>query len=161
RHRVYLKGMLLTEEATGLLPDWAFFVRCVINADGLRPTASREGLYEDAALDAVREALGARVRAWLTELASSRPGDLRGFLAVHALAGRALARFDGELLRIMLPWLPFETTDGAVSLDEFTRNHRVLLVTKTVEEFRQVAAIAAAAGLAVVNGGYTYADDLV
>src|SRR5262249_8418084 len=37
------------------------------------------------------------------------------------------------------------------------RNHRVLLVTKTVEEFRQVAAIAAAAGLAVVNGGLTHA----
>jgi hypothetical protein len=30
---------------------------------------------------------------------------------VHHLAVKALARFDGELLRIMLPWLPFETSD--------------------------------------------------
>ncbi|MBR7678894.1 HSP90 family protein, partial [Streptomyces daliensis] len=40
-HRVHLKGMLLTERADELLPDWAFFVRCVIDTDSLRPTASR------------------------------------------------------------------------------------------------------------------------
>ncbi|MEU9939132.1 hypothetical protein, partial [Streptomyces lavendulae] len=31
----------------------------------LRPTASRENLYDDETLAAVREALGARVRTWL------------------------------------------------------------------------------------------------
>ena len=39
-HRVHLKGMLLTERAEQLLPDWAFFVRCVIDPDSLRPTAA-------------------------------------------------------------------------------------------------------------------------
>jgi molecular chaperone HtpG len=161
RHRIYLKGMLLSEAASGLLPDWAFFARCVVNADGLRPTASREGLYEDTALDAVREALGSLIRDWLAALAGSRPAELRRFLAVHHLAVKALARFDAELLRIMLPWLPFETTDGQVSLDEFTRSHPSILLTQTVDEFRQVAAVASAAGLAVVNGGYAYDADLV
>ena len=33
--------------------------------------------------------------------------------------------------------------------------------TRTVEEFRQIAPIAAAQGLGVVNGGYTYDADLV
>lgn len=160
RHRVYLKGMLLTEAATGLLPEWAFFLRCVINADGLRPTASREALYNDATLDAVREGLGSRIRDWLAELAGSRPADLRRFLNAHNLAVKSLARFDTDLFRIMLPWLPFETTDGEVSLDEFARSHSSILVSQTVEEFHQVAAIAAAAGLAVVNGGYTYDGDL-
>jgi molecular chaperone HtpG len=161
RHRVYLKGMLLTEEATGLLPEWAFFLRCVINADCLRPTASREDLYEDATLDAVREGIGSRIRDWLAELAGSRPADLHRFLATHHLAVKALARFDADLLRIMLPWLLFETTDGEVSLEEFTRAHRSILVTRTVDEFQQVAAIASAVGLAVVNGGYAYDADLV
>jgi molecular chaperone HtpG len=46
-HRVYLKNMLLSEQAEGLLPDWAFFVKCVVNANNLRPTASREAFYED------------------------------------------------------------------------------------------------------------------
>lgn len=43
-HRVHLKGMLLTDQAPELLPEWAFFVRCVVDTTSLRPTASRESL---------------------------------------------------------------------------------------------------------------------
>ena len=160
-HRVHLRGMLLSDQATQLLPDWAFFVRCVVDTDALRPTASREGLYEDDTLAAVREALGERLRDWLAGLAASDPGLLNRFLSVHHLAAKALARYDDELLRMLLPWLPFETTDGQVTLDEFARGHSTVLVTRTVEEFRQVAPIAAAAGLRVVNGGYTYDRELI
>ncbi|MFD0380779.1 HSP90 family protein [Streptomyces sp. NPDC127112] len=160
-HRVHLKGMLLTDRATELLPDWAFFVRCVIDTSSLRPTASREALYEDGTLSAVRDALGVRIRDWLTGLAASDPALLHRFVEVHHLAVKALARYDDELLRIVLPWLPFETTDGNVTLEEFARTHATVLVTRSVEEFRQVAPIAAAAGLGVVNGGYTYDRDLV
>ncbi|WP_425582605.1 HSP90 family protein [Streptomyces thermolineatus] len=160
-HRVHLKGMLVSDQAEELLPEWAFFVRCVVDADSLRPTASRESLYEDETLAAVRDALGARIRDWLTGLAASDPALLHRFLGIHHLAVKALARHDDELLRMLLPWLPFETTDGNVTLDEFARTHPTILVTSTVEEFRQVAPIAGAAGLGVVNGGYTYDRDLV
>jgi molecular chaperone HtpG len=161
RHRVYLKGMLLSDAAQGLLPDWAFFARCVLDTDLLRPTASREALYEDETLAAVRDALGSRIRDWLTELAASQPDRLRRFLRVHRLGVKALARHDDELLRIMLPWLPFETTDGTVSLAEFARGHPIVHLARTVDEYRQVAPIAAAQGLGVVNGGYTYDAELV
>ncbi|MGK5446071.1 HSP90 family protein [Streptomyces radiopugnans] len=160
-HRVHLKGMLLSDQASELLPDWAFFVRCVVDTTGLRPTASREALYEDETLDAVREALGNRLRDWLTGLAAGDPTLLHRFIETHHLAVKALARHDDALLRMLLPWLPFETTDGNVTLDEFARSHPTILVTRSVEEFRQVAPIAAAAGLGVVNGGYTYDRDLV
>ncbi|MDT7843596.1 HSP90 family protein [Streptomyces justiciae] len=160
-HRVHLKGMLLTERAEQLLPDWAFFVRCVLDTDSLRPTASREALYEDETLAAVREALGERIRSWLTGLAAGDPERLAAFLSVHHLGVKSLARHDAEMLRTMLPWLPFETTDGQVSLEEFARRHPVVHFTRTVEEFRQVAPIASAQGIGVVNGGYTYDSDLV
>lgn len=161
KHRVHLKGMLLTESADALLPDWAFFVRCAVDTDALRPTASRESLYDDEALAAVRDALGASLRDWLTGLAASDPARLGRFLAVHHLGVKAMARHDDDLLDVMLPWLPFETTEGRVSLDEFARRHAVVHITDSVEEFRQIAPIAAAAGLGVVNGGYTYDADLV
>ncbi|MFJ1751765.1 HSP90 family protein [Kitasatospora sp. NPDC088134] len=160
-HRVHLKGMLLSDQADELLPEWAFFVRCVVDAERLRPTASREALYADETLAAVRDALGLRIRDWLTGLSASDPALLHRFLSVHHLAVKSLARHDDQLLRMLLPWLPFETTDGDVTLDEFVRAHPVVLVTRTVEEFRQVAPIAGAAGLGVVNGGYTYDRDLV
>ncbi|MFI2300540.1 HSP90 family protein [Actinacidiphila glaucinigra] len=160
-HRVHLKGMLLTERADELLPEWAFFVRCVIDTDSLRPTASRESLYADETLAAVREALGERIRGWLTELAAGDRERLAQFLAVHHLGVKSLARHDAGMLRTMLPWLPFETTDGQLSLEEFARRHPVVHFTRTVEEYRQVAAIASAQGIGVVNGGYTYDADLV
>nr|WP_145485734.1 MULTISPECIES: HSP90 family protein [Streptomyces] len=160
-HRVHLKGMLLTERAEQLLPDWAFFVRCVLDTDSLRPTASRESLYEDETLAAVREALGERIRDWLTGLAAGDPERLAAFLAVHHLGVKSLARHDHEMLRTMLPWLPFETTDGQVSLAEFARRHPVVHFTRGVEDYRQVAAIASAQGVGVVNGGYTYDSELI
>ncbi|MEU6878246.1 HSP90 family protein [Streptomyces sp. NPDC046712] len=160
-HRVHLKGMLLTERADGLLPDWAFFVRCVLDTDSLRPTASRESLYEDETLAGVRDALGAAVRDWLGSLAAGAPERLAQFLSVHHLGVKSLARHDAEMLRTMLPWLPFETTDGRLSLEEFARRHPVVHYTRTVEEYRQVAAIASAQGIGVVNGGYTYDTELV
>ena len=161
RHRVHLKGMLLSDSAQGVLPDWAFFVRCVIDTDTLRPTASREGLYEDDTLAAVRDALGGSVRDWLTGLAAQDPTRLGAFLQVHSLGVKSLARHDRELLRLMLPYLRFETTDGWIPLDEFARNHPTIHLAASVDEFRQVAPIAAAQGIGVVNGGYTHDAELV
>ncbi|TXS52895.1 HSP90 family protein [Streptomyces sp. t39] len=160
-HRVYLKGMLLTDRADNLLPDWAFFVRVVLDTDTLRPTASRENLYDDETLAAVREALGARIRDWLAELAAGDPDRLAAFLGVHHLGVKSMARHDPDLFALMLPWLPFETTDGRTTLDDFVRAHPHVHFTRTVEEFRQVSPIAAAHGLGVVNGGYTYDADLI
>ncbi|MFD0122892.1 HSP90 family protein [Streptomyces virginiae] len=160
-HRVHLKGMLLTDQADNLLPDWAFFVRAVLDTDTLRPTASRENLYDDETLAAVRDALGARVRGWLAELAASDPERLAAFLQVHHLGVKSMARHDSELLGLMLPWLPFETSDGSMSLQEFAAAHTDIHFTRTVEEFRQIAPIAAAHGLGVINAGYTYDADLL
>ncbi|MCH7232932.1 HSP90 family protein, partial [Glycomyces sp. L485] len=118
-HRVHLKRMLLTDTADNLVPEWAFFVRCVVDTDALRPTASRESLYDDEALAVARDAVGAQIRDWLARLASTDPARLEAFLAVHELGVKALARHDSDLLGAMLPWLRFETTDGASNLIDF------------------------------------------
>ncbi|SDL77817.1 HSP90 family protein [Streptomyces wuyuanensis] len=160
-HRAYLKGMLLTDHEDKLLPEWAFFVRAVVDADSLRPTASREHLYDDETLAAVRDALGARIRQWLAELAAGAPDRLAAFLSVHHLGVKSLARHDPELFELMLPWLPFETSEGQQNLEEFAAAHSEIHFTRTVEEFRQIAPIAAAHGLGVVNAGYTYDAELL
>ena len=85
-HRVYLKDMLLSERAENLLPDWAFFVRCVVNAQELRPTASREAFYEDATLARARAALGQCLRQYLVDLATHEPRTLQRLIALHGLS---------------------------------------------------------------------------
>lgn len=160
-HRVHLKRMLLTDTADNLVPEWAFFVRCVIDTDALRPTASRESLYDDEALAVARDAIGAQIREWISRLAAEDPDRLEAFLAVHELGVKALARHDMELLAAMLPWLRFETTAGHTSLPDFARAHQPIYLAASVDEYRQVAQIAAAQGIGVVNGGYTYDAELV
>ena len=160
-HRVYVKRMLLGTRVDGLLPEWAFFVRCVLNADGLRPTASREQLYVDDVLLGVRESLGRVVRDWLlTTLAEPSPLRRR-FLEAHHLAVRALAVTDDTMLDTAAAVLPFETTDGVSTLAEVAESAHEVLWTPSLEEYRRIAPVARAQRLTVVNGGYVYDADIL
>ncbi|WP_067489410.1 HSP90 family protein [Actinomadura hibisca] len=160
-HRVYLKRMLLAESVEGLLPEWAFFVRCVVDAGELRPTASREALYEDELLDATRQALGERIRQWLVRLSETDPAKLRGFLSLHQLGVKAMALQDDDMLRIVDRWLDFETSAGPMTLAEFRRRHGEARFTPSVDEFRRLSAVAGAQGVGLVNGGYVHDADII
>ncbi|MBA9004471.1 HSP90 family protein [Thermomonospora cellulosilytica] len=160
-HRVYLKRMLMGDRVERILPEWAFFVRCVLNSDELRPTASREQLYDDELLDGTRKALGGQLRGWLLRLAAAEPERLRAFLEVHSLGVKAMAARDVEMLRVVDEWVAFQTSEGAVALAEFRARHRAIRYTARVEEFQQFASIAAAQGIALVNGGYAYDPEIL
>ncbi|MGW4400319.1 HSP90 family protein [Amycolatopsis nivea] len=160
-HRVYLKRMLLAENAPGLLPDWAFFARCVVDTGELRPTASREALYDDDQLSATREALGEQLRGWLVGLSATSPRRLNQFLKIHHLGVKALALHDDDMLRLVDEWWPLETNVGRMTLAEFRSRYGVLRYCATADEFDQLAGVAAAQNLPVINGGYTYDSELV
>ncbi|UWZ36805.1 HSP90 family protein [Dactylosporangium roseum] len=160
-HRAYLKRMLLAEGAEGVLPDWAFFARCVIDTTELRPTASREALYEDQLLDDTREALGDQLRGWLVRLAGRDSRRLLEFLDIHHLGVKALALHDDEMLRLVERWWPMETNNGRMTLADFRAQHGLVRYTAQVDEFRQIGAVAAAQGMPVVNAGYTYDTQLI
>ncbi|GLY49733.1 HSP90 family protein [Lentzea sp. NBRC 102530] len=160
-HRVYLKRMLVGDNVEGLLPDWAYFVRCVVDASAIRPTASRESLYQDEMLLAVREELGEQIRDWLIRLDAIEPRRAGELLAAHHLGIKSLARSDDEMLRLVERWLPFETTDGAMPLRQFKRKHGAILYIPDVDEFHQLAPVAGAQGLGLVNAGYAYDLELL
>ncbi|WP_234392740.1 MULTISPECIES: HSP90 family protein [Actinomycetes] len=160
-HRVYLKRMLLAENTPGLLPDWAFFARCVVDTGELRPTASREALYDDDQLAATREALGEQLRGWLVGLSAADPQRLSQFLKIHHLGVKALALHDDDMLRLVDEWWPLETNVGRMTLADFRARYGVLRYCATADEFDQLAGVAAAQNLPVINGGYTYDSELV
>lgn len=160
-HRVYLKNMLLSEDAEGLLPDWAFFVKCVVNANDLRPTASRESFYEDDALSSTRDALGRTLRNYLVELAEEDPRRLKQIIELHYLSIKALAAEDDDFFRLFVNWLPFETNMGTKTLTEYRRDTDTVLFAPGRDQFRQIARVAASQGLCVINAAYTYDTDLI
>ena len=160
-HKVYLKNMLVSGNAEGLLPDWAFFVKCVVNANDLRPTASRESFYEDEALSLTRGALGRALRAYLIELAQEQPQRLQKLISLHYLSIKALAVDDDEFYQLFIDWLPFETNAGQMTLGEYKRQNRTLRYVPDLDQFRQIARIAASQSLVVVNAGYVHDTELL
>jgi molecular chaperone HtpG len=160
-HRVYLKHMLLSENAEDLLPDWAFFVKCVVNANDLRPTASRESFYEDETLRATQEALGQCLREYLVRLARTDAKRLQKLIALHYLSIKALAVQDDDFYRLFIDWLPFETSMGDMTFGEYRRQHAVVRYVPDLDQFRQISRVAAAQSLCVLNGAYTYNLELL
>jgi molecular chaperone HtpG len=160
-HRVYLKRMLLGARVEGLLPEWAFFVRCVIDASGLRPTASREQLYTDEVLLATQEALAGAVRAWTLRTLESGTALAEQFVKTHHLAVRSLALTDDTMLDLAARILPYETTDGMLTLADVAQEHGRVVYAPTLEEYKRIAPVARAQGIAVVNAGYVYDADLL
>ncbi|MET0406553.1 MAG: HSP90 family protein [Cystobacter sp.] len=160
KHRVYLKGMLLAENAENLLPDWAFFVKCVVDAQDLRPTASREAFYEDKTLTRARDTLGRLLRQYLVDLATEEPRALQRLIALHGLSIKALALDDDDFYRLVIHWLPFETTLGTMTLEHYrqeaSQKAPVVRYVNTVDTFRQVTRVAAAQGLCIINAAYTH-----
>lgn len=161
QHRVYLKGMLLSDKVEELLPRWAVFVRCIVNTDKLRPVASREGFYENEELEATREALGKALRDWLLQLAKTAPDRLERLISVHHLAIRGLAAHDAECFRVFVDLLPIETTLGHMTLGTYRSKYDVLRYTPTLDVFRQIAQVAASQNLCIINAGYVYDEELL
>lgn len=102
---VFVRGMLVSDDARELLPAWAGFVGGVIESDALVPTASREDLQHDATYAAVAAQLAEVLIDALAQMPTERPAAWRRVRTRHneALLGAALAddrlfeRLGGEL----------------------------------------------------------------
>jgi len=67
-----------------------------------------------------------------------------------------VANEDSELYGLFIPYLKFETSYGEMEMSEIAGRSDTLYVTATVDEFRQIARVAKAQQVLVVNGGYQY-----
>lgn len=161
KHRVYLKGMFLTDSAEDLLPDWAFFAKCVVNAQDLRPTASRESLFEDGALAQCRTNLGHCLRAYLLRLARHEPKQLEYLLRIHNNSIKLLSMRDDECFKVFGDWIRFETSRGELRLGDMRKLGETIHYTTRVDLFRELSRVAEAQGLLLVNGGYVYTRELI
>ncbi|MDR3352298.1 MAG: ATP-binding protein [Zoogloeaceae bacterium] len=109
---VFLRGMLLDDDARDLLPPWAGFVGGVIESSRLTPTASREDLQRDAHYQSVQHALREALVAGLGEIARQEPEAWRRILTRHneALLGASLC--DERLFSLLMDKLSIPGTQG-------------------------------------------------
>ena len=156
RHQVYLKNMLLSDENSDLLPEWAFFVDAYVNTTNLKPTASRESFRKNDLFHHVREELGETIKQYVKRIAAEDRGLLERILNVHYQSLKLVANEDYELYQLLIPYLRFETSYGEMDMAAIMSRVDTLYVTATVDEFRQIARVARAQDVLVANGGYQY-----
>lgn len=122
---VFLRGMLLDDEARDLLPSWAGFIGGVIESSRLVPTASREDLQRDENYNAVQYALNEALINGLAVVAEKQPEVWRRILKRHneALLGASLC--DERLFKLLMSSIRIPTSQGDLAVQELRSNGAV------------------------------------
>lgn len=160
-HRIYLKNMLLTEKGENLIPDWAVFTRCIINATDLRPTASREGFYVDDALQAARDSIENQMIAYIVDLAEYEPLRFEKFFRLHSLTLMTLALSNEKLFCTLINYFEFETTRGTMTGYDLRMCGEPLIYAPTREKYKQLSQLFFAQDKLLINVSYVHALDLL
>lgn len=160
-HRIYLKNMLLTEKGDNLIPDWAVFTKCIVNAADLRPTASREGFYVDEVLEAAKEVIEDCLTDYIADLAENEPDRFRQFFRIHHLTLMSLALASSKLFGTLADYFQFETTRGSKSGYELRTSGEPLIYAPTEEKYKQLSQLFFAQDKQLINVSYVHSLDLL
>jgi molecular chaperone HtpG len=128
---VFVRRMLLDDDARDLLPRWAGFIGGAIESVKLTPTASREDLQRDDAYEAVKAQLTTAIIDGLERLIKQEPDTWRRVLRRHNnnLVGAALA--EPRLFDLLADDVKVPTTEGDMTVSQLASRspHRRLHVT--------------------------------
>lgn len=161
RHRIYLKNLLLTENGSALLPEWAFFVRCIINTNKLHPTASREDFYKDKLLEDAKEEISDCIAEYLEKLSFSDRELLTKIGELHGTALKSIACENERIFDIFMPYFQFETSLGTYTGEDITEYRRTMFYTTDIDIFRQIRPVFAEQDILLINAGYVHIKNLL
>ena len=154
--RLYVKRMFVTEKCEEILPEWAFFVKVMVNSNDLGLNASRESIYPDVKSKRLKNHIAQAIKNHLMSLAKNAPTTLRQIIAAHSTALKRMALADDEFLRFIYPYFVFYTSMGPLSLEEIKAKSGQVFFVPDIDEFRQVVPVAMSNGKLVVNAGYIH-----
>jgi len=160
-HRIYLKNMLLTENGQRLLPEWAFFIRCIINTTKLKPTSSREDFYEDSALDAARDEISDCIADYFQDLDIYNRNLLHDIVRIHNLAVKSVIASSDGMDNILLPHISFETSLGYMTGKDISDFGGMAFYTLDINQFAQLAPLYTQRNELLINAGYVYENSII
>ncbi len=160
-HRIYLKNMLLTEKGDNLVPHWAVFTKCIINAMDLRPTASREGFYVDDVLEKARENMEETIREFIIDIAENDQRRFRQFFRIHNLTLMSLALESPKLFETLIDYFEFETTRGMLTGYDLRTANEPLIYAPTKEKYKQLSQLFFAQNELLINVSYVHSLELL
>lgn len=160
-HKLYLKRMFMSDDDAHLLPKWAFFIRCILNADSLDATASRESLVYNDTLKAAQKEIAQSIKSYLKSIHIVDHSIYQKLINTHYLHLKAIAAEDNELLQVFIDDLPFETNKGVRSFRNIKEAEQAIYYTPNIDDFKQVRRIAGSQGILIINAAYTFEEDLL
>ncbi len=163
RHKIYLKDMLITEEGKELIPRWAFFTRCILNAQTLTPMASREGFVSDHQLAKARNKIEKCIFDYFVALSQYDVNKLKRLTILHNVAIKSLAVENEQIYKLLFPFLTFSTNKGNMTgfqVVEAAKRHPVYYCME-VDDYRRACPLVGNGSGILINAGYIYDTKLL
>lgn len=158
RHKIFLKNMFVTEDGKDIIPKWAFFTKCIINADDLTPTASREGFTRDHKLMKVKNQIEKCIFDYFISLSQYDVRKLKQITHIHNVAIKSLVVENDQIFKLFFPFLTFPTNQGMLTGFQIVNASKKVPVNYCVEidDFRRICPLLEGTDSLLVNGGYIY-----
>jgi molecular chaperone HtpG len=115
---VTVRRMVISRRIQGLLPEWASFLRGVLELNDCSPTASREDLVRDGTFAQVRAVLEARVFEHFETLGREDPTRLESILAWHRYLMTGAALRQRQLRDLLRKTYRMPTSKGLLTFDD-------------------------------------------
>lgn len=157
-HKIFLKNMFVTEDGKDIIPKWAFFTKCIINAEDLTPTASREGFTKDYKLLKLRNQIEKCIFDYFVSLSQYDVRKLKQLTRTHNVAIKSLAVENDQIFKLFFPFLTFPTNQGSLTGFQLVNASKKVPVNYCVEidDFRRICPLLEGTDSLLVNGGYIY-----
>lgn len=151
-----------------LLPEWAPFVRGIVDCVEVQPTAARDNVQRDSVYHALRDALGQAIVAALLDLAAhDRPRFLR-LCDWHQDALKGMAAQHEAFGAAVLNDLPFATNQGQLTLPDYlarqtpgANGKRPLYFFTHAADANQFYPLCEAHGVIGINAGGAFDETLL
>ncbi|PPF39711.1 HSP90 family protein [Pseudoclavibacter sp. AY1H1] len=158
---VYSHGMFVADDNVQLAPNWAYFVRLAVEGGDLPLTASRESLQDSSAIGEVKAQIGTQLRQGIEHFALRDPVGFDRFMDVHAKGILAMAAGDDDMLDLVIGHVPWETSEGTMTLAQILRISDDVQYAASMTDFTAFAPLLRARKALLVNGSYVYGSEIL
>ncbi|MCP4693138.1 MAG: hypothetical protein GY859_34165 [Desulfobacterales bacterium] len=151
-----------------LLPDWARFIKGVVDSPDLRPTAARDNVMKDGAYFQLRIALGDLIVKSIMEIAGASPAKFNQICDWHHFHIKGMAIRNEAFFTTIIDYLLFPTSQGALTFKQYLEKQTVEPGRKTPVYFfsydqdaNQFHELCRSKGLIAINTARDHDEKLV
>ncbi|WP_165231332.1 ATP-binding protein [Aquisphaera insulae] len=119
-----IRRMVISRRTAGLLPEWASFVRGVLELADCSPTASREDLARDASFQRARTTIEEILLGHFESLIRSDPQRLQSLIAWHRYSWAGSALGHPRLRGLMARAYQYTTSIGPMTFEQILHRSR-------------------------------------